>query len=325
MRKKTLVEKTVARLESGFFEISGVAAGSGFTLQPSATRANVVAMTQTHGLCHLRELADGIVTLSEQEPDLFAQLVASQEVVDLNCGGGLSGLLVAMLAATEGQAPHIFFIDHAKSAVDFAVDLAARLGIEAAGLVVSKQFLNAPTGELPDHNGLLVSAKLVPAMPQLSGATTIVAGHALSCHVFELGNRQDNLDLQNKTVLAQIDEVTDRRAGLLLVDVDIAFFGRDMDDFVTMLRASANSSSHRPVGKYFGARPENRTPGKKGKFKYFAAQQLDAIPSSENLVVWAVGDGDLLLTESEVEALIGERARHCRYQGLQELLAQGVK
>lgn len=320
----TNIVSCVQRLERAFQEIRGVGAGSGYTLQPHATRANVVAMTARYGLSHLNELADGLTRLKADDAQLFAQLISSRNVVDLNCGAGFSGLLIAMLAGNEATNPTLVFVDHAKAAVDFAVELAAWLGVNASGVVVVKQFVGAPVGELPDHSGLLASAVLMPAVPQLTGPTAIVAGHALSCHKFAPGNRQANLNLQNRLVLAQVDQALARDSDLFLVDVDIDAFGLTMHDFVAMIRASGNSSAPRPMGKLFRAWPSNRTPGKEGRQKYFAVQQFEALPCADNLVAWAVGDFEILLAESEVEALIGERASPAHCPDLQRLLAQEV-
>lgn len=326
MQIQDKIHGAVARIESAFREIARIGSGSGFTLHPTATRANVVAMTQMHGLCHLRELADGLVTQSEQEPDLFAQLVASQNVVELNSGGGLSGLLVAMLAATDAKAPRVFFIDHAKAAVDFAVELAARLDVQASGFSVIKHYLNAPPNELPDNNGTLTSATLEPALPQLAGPTTIVAGHALSVNTFAPGNRQANLALQNRLILGQVDQALDPAARVVLLQLDIAHcMASTMPDFQAMICAKENSSRNRNISSVFEASPANRTPGKEGRGKYFAALQLDALPCADELVVWSVGDCEILLSKSEVDALIGQRASHCRYESLQELVGQGVR
>lgn len=318
------IMQAAEQVERAFREISGTASGSGFTLQPHATRQNVVAMTATYGLSHLHELADGLARLKAQDEKLFAQLIGSRNVIDLNCGAGLSGLLIALLAGREATSPTLVFVDHAKAAVDFAVELAARLGVKASGVVVVKEFVGAPMGELPDHSGLLASAVLMPAIPQLSGATTIVAGHALSCHQFAPGNRQANLNLQNRLVLAQVDQALARGSDLFLLDVDIAANGLTMVDFVAMVRASGNSSATRPAGKVFSAWPSNRTPGKEGRKKYFAVQQLEALPCVDNLVAWGFGDFEILLAESEVQALIGERASPAHCPDLQRLLAQEV-
>lgn len=319
------IEAAVAEIDSAFRDICGVGAGSGYTLQPHATRANVVAMTERYGFSHLNELADGLTRLSAQDTQLFAQLISSHNVVDLNCGAGFSGLLIAMLAGNEATNPTLVFVDHAKAAVDFAVELAAWLGVNASGVVVVKQFVGAPVGELPDHSGLLASAVLMPAVPQLSGATTIVAGHALSCHKFAPGNRQANLHLQNRLALAQVDQALARDSDLYLLQCDIDTHSLTMHDFVAMIRASGNSSAPRPMGKLFRARPSNRTPGKEGRHKYFAAQRLEALPCVDNLVAWSVSDFEILLSESEVEALIGERASPAHYPDLQRLLAQEVR
>lgn len=320
----TKIEEAALRVERGFRDIAGTAAGNGYTLQPQATRANVVAMTQTHGLCHLHELADGLAQLAAKDPKLFARLVSSRNVVDLNCGAGLSGLLLAVLAS-EKAACRVVFIDHAKAAVDFAVELATQLGLAASGSVVEKLIVGAPSGEIPEHNGMLTSAILQPAPPNLEGATTIVAGHALSCFkVNNPGNRQSNLQLQNRLVLAQLDQALACDAALTLVDLDIAIYGLTMDDFAAMVRAPGNRSLARPGGKIFTAWPSNQTPGKTGRCKYFAVQQLEALHRVDNLVAWAVGDVEILLSESEVDAIVGERVMRCDYPGLQQLLAQEV-
>jgi len=324
MTTTTKIEEVVRRVERGFREIAGTAAGSGFTLQPESTRDNVVAMTLAHGLCHLHELADGLAQLAAEDPELFERLVSSRNVVDLNSGAGLSGLMIAMLAS-EKAACRVVFIDHAKAAVDFAVALAARLGLAAVGSVVEKNIVNARPGEVPEHNGLLTSAILQPALPNFEGPTTIVAGHALSCFkVNSPGNRQHNLQLQNRLVLAQIDEALACDAALTLVDLDIAFYGLAMDDFVAMMCARGNRAAARPPGKAFTAWPSNQTPGKSGKRKYFALQQLEALQSVDNLVAWAVGNVEILLSESEVDSIAGERAMRCDHLGLQQLLAQEV-
>jgi len=312
------------RIERTFLEICGVGEGSGFTLHPQATRARVVAMTRAHGLCHLHELADGLAQLAAKNPELFARLVSSRNVIDLNCGAGLSGLLLAVLAS-ETTGCRAVFVDHSKAAVDFAVELAEHLGIAASGSVVEKQIVGAPSGEIPEHNGVLTSAILDPAPPNLEGPTTIVAGHALSCFkVNSPGNRQSNLQLQNKLVLAQIDQALARDADLTLVDLDIAIYGLTMDEFAAMVRASGNSAAARPLGQSFTAFPSNRTPGKSDKIKYFAVQQLEALTRVDNLVAWPVGDVEILLSESEVDAIVGERGVACDYPGLQQLLAQEV-
>ncbi|MBM4232059.1 MAG: hypothetical protein FJ184_15265 [Gammaproteobacteria bacterium] len=311
-------------IERGFLEICGIGDGSGYTLQPQATRARVVAMTRAHGLNHLHELADGLAQLAAKDAELFERLVSSRNIVDLNCGAGLSGLLLAVLAS-EKAAARVFFVDHSKAAVDFAVELAAHLGIAASGSVVEKNFVGAPPGEIPEHNGILTSATLSPAMPALVGPTTIVAGHALSCFkVNSPGNRQSNLQLQNRLVLAQIDKALALDANLTLVDLDIAIYGLTMDDFAAMARAPENIAAQRPLGQSFTAFPGNRTPGKSDKVKYFAVQQLEALTCVDNLVAWPVGDVEILLSESEVEALLGERVGRCEYPGLQQLLAQEV-
>lgn len=318
------IEAAVVEIDSAFREICGVGAGSGYTLQPHATRANVVAMSQVHGLCHLRELADGLMQLGAREPALSVELISSRNVIDVNCGAGLSGLLVALLTKKYGPPPTLLCIDHAQAAVDFAIELAGKIGIKAAGAVAEKQFSGAPEGELPDQNGTLTRVVLWPPLPQLTGPTAIVAGHALSCHKFAPGNRQANLNLQNRLVLAQVDQALARDSDLFLVDVDIDTYGLTMLDFVAMVSASGNSSATRPVGKVFSAWPSNRTPGKEGRQKYFAVQQLEALPCVDNLVAWAVGDFEILLAESEVEALIGERASPAHCPDLQRLLAQEV-
>lgn len=320
----TKIEGAALRVERGFRDIAGTAAGSGYTLQPQSTRANVVAMTRAHGLNHLYEMADGLAQLAAKDAELFARLIASRNVVDLNCGAGLSGLLLAVLAS-ETASCRVFFVDHAAAAVDFAIELATQLGIAASGSVVAKHIVGAPPGEIPEHNGILTSATLSPAMPNLEGPTTIVAGHALSCFkVNSPGNRQSNLQLQNRLVLAQIDQALARDADLTLVDLDIATYGLKMDDFAAMVRAPGNSAATRPLGKSFTAYPGNQTPGKSGKIKYFAVKQLEALTCVDNLVAWPVGDFEILLSESEVEALLGERVGRCEYPGLQQLLAQEV-
>jgi len=310
-------------IERGFLEICGIGDGSGYTLQPQATRARVVAMTRAHGLNHLHELADGLAQLAAKDAELFERLVSSRNIVDLNCGAGLSGLLLAVLAS-EKAAARVFFVDHSKAAVDFAVELAAHLGIAASGSVVEKNFVGAPHGELPDHSGMLTGATLSPAIPALVGSATIVAGHALSVNKFGPGNRQSNLQLQNRLILAQIDHALARDANLTLVDLDIATYGLTMDDFAAMVRAPGNSAGARPLGQSFTAFPSNRTPGKSGKIKYFAVQQLDALTRVDTLVAWPVGDEEILLSESEVDAIVGQRGVACDYPGLQQLLAQEV-
>jgi len=318
------INDAALHIERRFLEICGVGEGSGFTLHPQATRARVVAMTRAHGLNHLHEMADGLAQVAAKDAELFARLVATRNVVDLNCGAGLSGLLLAVLAS-EKAAARVFFVDHSQAAVDFAVELAEHLNIAGSGSVVEKNFVGAPHGELPDHTGMLTSATLCPAMPNLEGPTTIVAGHAISVNKFAPGNRQANLQLQNRLVLAQIDQTLARDADLTLVDLDIAIYGLTIDDFAAMLRAPGNSAAARPPGQSFTAFPSNRTPGKSGKIKYFAVQQLEALRRIDNLVAWPVDDVEILLSESEVDAIVGQRGVACEYPGLQQLLAQEVK
>jgi hypothetical protein len=326
MKTIQTIREAVFRVETAFEEICGIGAGSGFTLQPTATRANVVAMTQVHGIVHLREMADGLSQLAARDPGLFDAITATRNITELNCGAGLGGLLVALLATEAGPPPSLIFIDHAPAAVHFAVELAGKLGLKATGAVVEKEFAGVAPGEVPDHNGNLLSATLQPALPQLFGPSTVVAGHALSVNNFAPGNRKANLALQNRLALAQVDAALDPAESVVLLQLDIAHrMAATMPDFAGLICAKGNASTHRRTSAVFEASPANRTPGREGRRKYFATLRLAPLPSLENLVAWAVGDGELLLTEFEVEALIGVRARPSRYEGLRELIAQGVK
>lgn len=304
-------EKTVqAYRETAVIEFGG----GGYTLDVDSPRIQVLRMTNQHGVGHLRELAAALSESLRHYPERTSRLAEVGNIIDLNCGAGLNGAALALLAQASGRNPIVHFVDHSVEAVAFAVELARHLRVRAVGHVVRKRFAN-DEAESSD-SAVLESTWLEPEFAPLSGSTLVFAGHALSCWIFNqaagAANRQHILEAQNTAVLQTLASGLDPCAPVFIGDVDVgssyAHGIHFLTDRLKQSMAREQISSHRCY-------PPNQSPGDNRRTKYAAFAELGPahVPEStpgDDLVLWPTLDTEIVMTTTELAAMVGD-AQSC--------------
>jgi len=299
--KKTLATyRQLARIEFG---------GGGYTLDVDSPRIQVLRMTNQHGMGHLRELAAALAESLRNFPERTSRLGEVDNIVDFNCGAGLNGVALALLAQASGRSPIVHFVDHAREAVDFAVELAQHFHVHAVGHVVRKKFTN-DEAESSD-SAVLESTWLEPEVPPLTGSTIVFAGHALSCWVFNqsagAANRQRILEAQNTAVLQTLASRLDPCSSVYVGTVDV---GSMYAHKITFMTDRLNHTARELVTTH-RCSPWNESPGDNRRPKYAAFAELGParVPVTtpgDDLVLWPTLDNEIVIAASELAAVIGD-------------------
>lgn len=146
----------------------------------------------------------------------------------------------------------------------------------------------------------------------LVGSTLVFAGHALSCWAFDqsagAANRQLILEGQNTAVLQSIASRLDSSASCFVGELDVGSAYAHRINFI-IDRLSKNTppeliSTHRCF-------PPNASPGENRRGKYAAFAELglalvSGLTSGDDLVLWPTLDTDVVITATELAALIGD-------------------
>jgi hypothetical protein len=258
---------------------------------------------------HLRELAAALAESLRNFPERTSRLGEVDNIIDLNCGAGLNGVALALLAQASGRNPIVHFVDHAGEAVNVAVELAQHLQVDAVSHIVRKKFAN-DEAESSD-SAVLESVWLEPGFSPLTGSTLVFAGHALSCWTFNqsagAANRQRILEAQNTAVLQTLASRLDPCASLYVGDVDVGSrYAHGIHFMTDRLNDTAREliTTHRCC-------PPNQSPGDNRRPKYAAFTELGparvpATTPGDDLVLWPTLDNEIVVTANELAAVIGD-------------------
>lgn len=308
--KRDDIEQTVEKMIEAYRKFASFEfGGGGWTLEADSPRVQVLRVTNQHGVGHLRELAAALFESLSHYPERASRLVEVENIVDFNCGAGLNGVALALLAQASGDKPTVHFVDHAAEAVGVALELARQLQVHAVGHVVRKKIANDES-ESSDL-AVLESAWLEPGLPTLSGSTHVFAGHALSCWIFDQSagsaNRQHILEAQNTAVLQSLASRLDPSANLFVGAVDV---GSMYAHGIHFLTDRLNQNTSRELITTHRCYPPNESPGenRRGKYAAFAELGPALVPAStpgDDLVLWRTVDTDVVITATELAVLIG--------------------
>jgi len=266
-------------------------------------------MTNQHGVGHLRELAAALAESLRKFPERTSRMVEVDHIVDLNCGAGLNGVALALLAQASGRSPIVHFVDHAGEAVQFAVELAQHFHVHAVGHVVRKKFANDE--DESSDSAVLESVWLEPGFSPLTGGTMAFAGHALSCWIFNqsagAGNRQRILEAQNTAVLETLASRLDPCSSVYVGTVDV---GSMYAHKITFMTDRLNHTARELVTTH-RCTPWNESPGDNRRPKYAAFAELGparvpATTPGDDLVLWPTLDNEIVITTTELAAVIGD-------------------
>lgn len=301
VERTTRLYRELARIEFG---------GGGWTLAADSNRLQVLRVTNQHGVGHLRELAAALAESFRNHPERASRLVEVDNIVDFNCGAGLNGVALALLAQASGRHPIVHFVDHSVAAVDFAIELARHSHVRGVGHVVRKKFANEEA-ESSDC-AVLESAWLEPWFPPLTGSTLVFAGHALSCWIFDqsagAANRQRILEAQNTAVLQALASRLDPCHPVFIGDVDV---GSSYAHGIRFLTDRLKQTTSRELLTSHRCYPPNQSPGDNRRAKYAAFAELGPaeVPLStagDDLVLWPILDTEIVITTTELAALVGD-------------------
>jgi SAM-dependent methyltransferase len=313
--KQEDIEKAVEKTLHAFRESAVIEfGGGGYTLDVDSPRIQVLRMTNSHGVGHLHELAAALQESFRHHPERTSRLAEVDNIIDLNCGAGLNGAALALLAQAGGRNPIVHFVDHSAEAVAFAVELAQHLQVHAVGHLVRKRFVNNESES--SDSAVLDSTWLEPEFAPLAGKTLVFAGHALSCWIFNkaagAANRQEILEAQNTEVLRTLASRLDPCARVFIGVVDVGSSRAHGIHFLTdrLMQSTAREqiTSHRCY-------PPNQSPGDNRRVKYAAFAELGPahVPGStpgDDLVLWPTLDTEIVVTTTELAALVGD-AQSC--------------
>lgn len=306
------IEGAVDRVAGALTGLTGFAVGGrAWTLAPNGGRGDVVRMTRRYGVQHLFELRDVLSELARRRPELLGRLLHNPGVIiDLNAGAGLNSLALALIAKSKGVKLVVRFIEHAPAALEFALELAEAVGVDASGHLVTKNFADAG-GQDPEGMSTLTNAHLAPPVPAITGPVLIFAGHAINC--FKFGDephrerRQLNLEAQNSIILRRLAAELDPAAAALLMQVDVGASSAWRVDWLAD-QIDTVAPRARQVSEHF--RVTNRS-GREGALsKYAALVELAPITTSvgaqaENLILFPAMYEDIFVTADELDALLG--------------------
>lgn len=308
--EKEQIDNAVAKTLAAYRQIARIEfGGGGYTLDVDSPRIQVLRMTNQHGVGHLRELAAALVESLGKFPERTSRLGEVDNIVDFNCGAGLNGVALALLAQASGHNPILHFVDHAREAVNFAVELAQHFQVHAVGHVVRKKFAN-DEAESSD-SAVLESTWLEPEVPPLTGSTIVFAGHALSCWVFNqsagAANRQRILEAQNTAVLQTLASRLDPCASLYVGDVDV---GSRFAYGINFMTDRLNDTARELIFTHC-CYPPNQSPGDNRRPKYAAFTELGparvpATTPGDDLVLWPTLDNEIVITATELAAVMGD-------------------
>jgi SAM-dependent methyltransferase len=305
------IDEAVQKAIAAFRQIGRIEfGGGGYTLDVDSPRIQVLRITNSHGVGHLRELAAALNESLRHYPERTSRLAGVDNIIDLNCGAGLNGAALALLAQASGRNPIVHAVDHSVEAVAFAVELAQHLQVRAVGHVVRKKFAN-DEAESSD-SAVLESTWLEPEFAPLSGSALVFAGHALSCWIFNqapgAANRQRILEAQNTAVLQSLASQLDPCAPVFIGDVDV---GSSRAHSIHFLTDRLKQSTAREQVNAYRCYPPNQSPGDNRRAKYAAFAELGPahVPEStpgDDLVLWRTVDTEIVITATELAALVGD-------------------
>jgi len=309
--EKEQIDNAVAKTLAAYRQIARIEfGGGGYTLESDSPRIQVLRITNQHGRRAFKELEFALIESLRHFPERTSRMVEVAQIIDFNCGAGLNGIALALLAQASGRNPTVHFVDHAGEAVNFALELAQSVQVNAVGHVVRKKI----SGDDSEWSNCVVleSAWPEPEFAPFTGNTLIFAGHALSCWIFNRAegavNRQRILEGQNTAVLQALAGRLDPMSSCFVSCVDVGSMYAHGIHFIT---DRLKQTTPREVVTSHRCYPPNASPGDNRRGKYAAFTELGParVPVStpgDDLVLWPTLDTEIVITATELAAVIGD-------------------